>query len=555
VTTTSPITDQTERTGSASQQTATVTIDRRRPISRIDPMIFGHFLESNFFGNIEGGVFDEGSGLALSGDTAESGLRTDVIELCRRLGVPIVRWPGGNFTSAYHWEDGVGPRDARPRRLDLTWGGEETNRFGTDEFLAWCSRIDAKPYLVHSCRSVDDAVRWVEYTNYGGDTAYTRTRAANGHPDPYRVRYWGVGNEVYGPWQMGHRSAEQYAADARDHGRFMKQVDSELSLIGVGLSREEWMRPVLNGTRDLFDYVSLHLYGATTQLPGDSADPSEYETMVAQSLYFEDRIRAFSELVTSLADEAGLQRPPAIALDEWNMRHHEPADWPDPLPGADGGVAPRELPAGGAARRVNRYSSRTLADALFYAGVFHVLYRSSGLPSAPTMANTVNLINANALIEVRPHGALASATYHVWDLYQNHLGPVCVPATVTGPSQRAGIRQGAEQQDGDFIHQLAEVPYLDAVATTSDDGSTLQVAVINRHPSESITARIQISDGDRPSDARLLTLGAGVDDLYASNSFSAPDRVALVDRGSIRIPDEGYAFAPHAISVLHFRLS
>lgn len=535
---------------------AVITIDRHHRIGRVDPMIYGHFLESNFYGNIEGGVFDEGSSLALGGSTAVNGLRSDVIELCRNLGVPIVRWPGGNFTSAYHWEDGIGPRDTRPRRLDLTWGGEESNRFGTDEFLAWCAEVGTEPLLVHSCRSVDDAVRWVEYTNYGGDTAYARARAANGHPEPYGVRYWGIGNEVYGPWQMGHRSAEAYAADAREHARFMRMVDPELKLIGVGTAREEWMRPVLAHTGQLMDYLSLHLYGAATHLATRPDDAGEYDAMVAQSLYFEQQIAAFSEMISTIAGELGIERPLSIALDEWNMRHLEPAEWPEPRRGDDGGVAPRETPVATRPElRVNRYSPRTLADALFYAGVFHGLHRLSGLEIAPTMANTVNLINANALIAVRPGGALGTATYHVWDLYQNHLGPVALPVRVDGPVRRAPIRQGAQQHDGEFLVQNGIVPHLDAIATTSADRGSLQLVVINRHSEDPIDCRLITDDGLLPSRADMITIGAGEADLYATNSFDDPQRVALRHRGSVEIPADGFRFEPHSITALRFDLT
>ena len=142
---------------------ATLEIETGADVGRIDRRIFGHFLEGNFFGNIQGGVFDEGSPLALDGPGVTRGLRRDVIEACRGLGLPVVRWPGGNYASAYHWEDGIGPRDARPRRLELTWGGregmplEEDNRFGTDEFLAWCALVGAEPYLNNSSRSVEEA--------------------------------------------------------------------------------------------------------------------------------------------------------------------------------------------------------------------------------------------------------------------------------------------------------------------------------------------------------------------------------------------------------------
>ncbi|MGH2355160.1 MAG: hypothetical protein ACRDI2_15385 [Chloroflexota bacterium] len=149
---------------------ATIQIDTRGEIGRIDRHIYGHFLEGHFFGNIHGGVFDEGPPLSIADAGVTPGLRLDVIDACRALGLPIVRWPGGNYASAYHWEDGIGPRDRRPRRLELTWGGqdgnppEEDNHFGTDEFLAWCRLVGAAPYLNTNGRSVEEAVRWLEYT-------------------------------------------------------------------------------------------------------------------------------------------------------------------------------------------------------------------------------------------------------------------------------------------------------------------------------------------------------------------------------------------------------
>lgn len=528
---------------------ATIVVDPDHEIGRVDPLIYGHFLESNFFGNVEGGVFDEGSTLAHGGHGPKNGLRRDVIDLCRKLGVPIMRWPGGNFTSAYHWEDGIGPRDQRPRRLDLTWSGEESNRFGTDEFLAWCHEVGTEPFLVHSCRDVDDAVRWVEYTNYGGDTAYTRARAANGHPQPYRVRHWGVGNEVYGRWQMGHRTAERYAADAAEHARFMRLVDPDLTLVGVGTAREEWVRPLLQQAGHLLDYVSLHLYGACVQ----PADNDEYARIIEQSLYFEQEIASYSQMVESIASDLGLDRPLSIAMDEWNMRHLEPVSWPEPGPGDDGGVAPRATGSIDSPRlRVNRWSPRTLADALFYAGVFHGLQRLCGLPVAPRMANTVNLINANALIAVRPHGALPATTYHVWDLYQNHLGPVALPVTVAGPTRQSAIRQGAHRNENPFPTRAGVVPYLDTIATRDALNKSLQVVVINRHPADTIDAQLVLGNTTPPGRAHVFSLGADADDLYASNTFDNPSRVALVDGGMVELTDSHYHFPPHSITLLDF---
>ncbi|MFF0341474.1 alpha-L-arabinofuranosidase C-terminal domain-containing protein [Kribbella sp. NPDC004875] len=532
---------------------ATIDIqrDRRHPI---DPMIYGHFLESAFFGNIQGGVFEEGSHLAYGGDDVRNGLRTDVIKLCQELGLPIVRWPGGNFTSPYRWEDGVGPRGSRPRRLELAWGSEEDNHFGTDEFLAWCAEVGTTPYLAHSCRDVEDAVRWVEYTNYGGDTEYTRQRARNGHPAPYGVEYWGLGNEVYGAWQMGHRSAAAYAADAAEHARFMHAVDPGLKFVAVGKTddRDGWTEAVLGTVGNQIDYLSFHLYGATTQLIDGAA---EYDAIVAQSLYFEQQIVEYSELVGGIAARAGVERPLGLALDEWNIRHVEPASWPAPQPSDDGGTVERDLTglATGPAHRVNRWNPRTLADALFYAGVFHALHRAGGREVPVTMANTVNLLNANGVIVARPGGAVRAATYHVWDLYQNHLGPIALGADVRSPSRLAAVRQGDERDHrGDFQTRSATVPDLDVSAAQTEDGRSVRIAVINRNRTSAIRAGLTLDGRREGLPARAVVKQLAADDVLASNSLGAPDEVALRDLGTVELDEAAYDFPPHSITLLSF---
>lgn len=534
---------------------ATIEIDRAREIGRIDPNIYGHFLESAFFGNIEGGVFDEGSPLSYSESGPRNGLRRDVIEACRHLHMPIVRWPGGNFTSPYHWEDGIGPREKRPRRLELAWGSEETNRFGTDEFLAWCAEVGTEPYLAHHCRGVDDAVRWVEYTNYGGDTHYTRLRGR----EPYQVRYWGLGNEVYGRWQMGHRPAERYAADAREHAQFMHAVDPGLSFIAVGKPGEEWTRPVLEQLGNRIDYISLHLYGASTHLYSGSSDGvDDYDAVVAQSLYFEREIHDYAHQIAELARQAGVARPLGIALDEWNIRHLEPASWPEPQPSDDGGVVPREIPSTDetpARFRVNRWSPRTLADALFYAGVFHTLHRASGLPVPVTMANTVNLVNANGLLAVRPGGLVRSATYHVWDLYRNHTGSVAIEANVQGPARTGVVRMGDHRDgSGGFDTRPATVPALDVSATLTDDRRQLKVAVINRHRSRPVRARLALDGRGALPQAAVHELCSGTEEVFAVNTIGEPDRIALRERGKVELADGTYEFPAHSITLLSFDL-
>jgi alpha-L-arabinofuranosidase len=546
----------TTETTATAENLARIDISSAAPDRGIDPGIYGHFLESAFFGNIEGGVFDEDSELSVRSEGPLGGCRQDVIEACRDLGMPVVRWPGGNFTSAYWWQDGTGPRAGRPRRLELAWGSEESNRFGTPEFLAWCEATGATPYLAHSCRSVEDAVRWVEYCNHAGDTEMTRKRRADGIDPARPVPIWGLGNEVYGPWQMGHRSPERYAEDALEHARFMRAVDGSIRFVAVGLDEDRWTDVVVRELGEISDWFSVHAYGAGFHLVDPS--PAEFDAIVAQSVHVESVLQGFSAKLAAAADRHGITSPLEIALDEWNMRHYEPRTWDDPQPGADGAIAPRDT--GGAADepghagdngwRVSRYSPRTLADALFYSGVFHAMHRTALNPVPVTMANTVNLVNANGLLAVREGGVVRSATFHVWDLYLNHTGTVPLAARVQGPSVTTGVRHeqgwGGEAQ---CVEVPAVVGLLDVSATASADGSRRYLAVINRSADESVAGELRVDGEPLAGEVRVHTLGADVADLWAANTLEDPDALGL--RASTSdVADGAWTFPAHSITVL-----
>ncbi|PCC37900.1 alpha-N-arabinofuranosidase [Brachybacterium alimentarium] len=540
-----------------TQATITISTSER---AEVDPDVYGHFLESAFFGNIEGGVFDEGSPLSVTGQGALDGCRLDVIEACRELGLPVVRWPGGNFTSAYWWRDGVGPRDERPRRLELAWRSEESNRFGTPEFLAWVEAVttDATPtaaYLHHGARSVDDAVRWVEYTNYAGRTEMTALRAADGHPDPYDVLWWGVGNEIYGPWQMGHRSVEQYVQDAREHTRFMRQVDSRLKFIACGWEREEYTEKLISGLGDQVDAVSLHLYGLDHHL----TDPTEaeFDDILAQPVHFEQEIAAYADEIAFVADRAHLDRAPTIVMDEWNNRHMESAELSEPVPAAQGGFEPHGTGRIEDRKRVNRHSSRTLADALMYSGVFHAIHRAAAHEVPVTMANAVNLINANGILQVRPEGVIRTPLFHIWRLYQNLFQPFAVRADVTAPAAWRRLRRGSARQDEHGYPrrtQPAAISLLDVSASTSQDGRTLTIAAINRSATDPLTARLARGHGELPDVATCHDLGAEEMDLFQVNTLSDPEACSLRDRGDVTLHDGTYTFPAHSVTLLTFAI-
>src|SRR4051795_12766205 len=243
-------------------QRAKMVLEKDFKISEVDNRIYGSFVE-HLGRAVYGGIYEPGHPQA-----DENGFRQDVIEMVKELQVPLVRYPGGNFVSGYRWEDGVGPTATRPRRLNLAWHTTETNEFGVDEFVRWAARAGVEPMLAVNLgtRGVDEAVGLLEYTNVHGGTARSEQRIANGSPAPHDVRMWCLGNEMDGPWQLGHKTAAEYGRLAAETARAMRMLDPGLELVACGSSGGwmptflEWERTVLEHTYELVDYVSLHAY-------------------------------------------------------------------------------------------------------------------------------------------------------------------------------------------------------------------------------------------------------------------------------------------------------
>jgi alpha-L-arabinofuranosidase len=280
----------------------------------VDRRIFGQFIE-HLGRCIYGGIFDEGSPRS---DARR--FRTDVLEAVRALRIPILRWPGRNFASGYHWRDGVGPRGQRPRRSELAWFAEESNRFGTDEFIAYCREIGAEPFVCINMGSgtMDEAQAWVEYCNGTGNTSWATLRRQHGHPEPYRVRYWGLGNEMYGSWQIGSLNAHDYVKKARGFAMVMKRTDPTIQLVACGQTGwSERDEIVLSGLAEFVDYHSIHLYTGM----------ADHYATVFQSHQAERAIRICSSLIERVRLAQRIAHPIHIAFDEWNVwyrtRSHE----------------------------------------------------------------------------------------------------------------------------------------------------------------------------------------------------------------------------------------
>ncbi len=265
-----------QSTTAASAQSALIKLDFDRQLGTIDRNIYGNFIE-HLGRCIYGGIYDEGSPLSDS-----DGFRKDVLEAVRNLRISVLRWPGGNFSSGYNWKDGIGPKDLRPRRWDTAWQAEESNRFGTDEFIAYCRKVGAEPYICVNMGTgtMQEAADWVEYCNGTMNTDWANLRRKNGHPEPYSVKLWGLGNEIYGSWQAGHKDATQYAQLAAEFAKMMRWIDPDIKLVACGGNNADWDRQVLEGVGQFADYISMHHYGGSLDTAKEIDDAHRLEQQV-----------------------------------------------------------------------------------------------------------------------------------------------------------------------------------------------------------------------------------------------------------------------------------
>ncbi|HEV2617565.1 MAG TPA: alpha-L-arabinofuranosidase C-terminal domain-containing protein [Candidatus Acidoferrales bacterium] len=487
-----------EASAPATSAAARIKIDFDRKIGSIDRNIYGNFIE-HLGRCIYGGIDDEGSPLSSS-----DGLRKDVLAAARGIHVSVLRWPGGNFSSGYNWKDGIGPKDARLRRWDTAWQEEESNRFGTDEFIDYCRKLGAEPYICVNMGTgtMQDAADWVEYCNATTDTYWANQRKKNGHAEPYNVKYWALGNEVYGSWQAGHKDAAEYAADALEFGKMMRWVDQTIKLVACGGPGVEWNLPVLEKLMDIVDYISLHHYG------GSMDNAKEFQ----DAHNFEKQIGVLDAVITAAMSRSRKKERVAIAVDEWNIWFRS---W---------------------FHRGNNHMLEevyNLRDALWVASGLNMFHRNCQTVKLADMAQLVNVI---APIMANETGIVLQTTYYPLKLYTEYCGDVALD-----PLVRSDAFPGAP-----------DVPYLDVSATTDNTNGKLTLAVVNRHPTDNISADIVI-DGFTPRASGELHEINGPS-LDATNTFARPNQVTAKQR---TFSDAGRAFrqtfAAHSVSVMTLR--
>jgi alpha-L-arabinofuranosidase len=464
---------------------ARIMIDLDRTVAHVDRRILGGFAE-HLGRCVYGGIYDEGSPLA-----DENGFRKDVLDAVRRLRPPVLRWPGGNFVSGYHWADGIGPKDQRPRRMELAWHTEESNRFGTDEFMAFCAAVGAEPYLCVNMGTgtIDEAQAWIEYCNGTGNTEWANRRGSNGHTDPYRVRYWGLGNEMYGSWQIGQQSAEDYVKNARQWAKVLSWTDPSIELVSCGeFGWTDWDEEVIPGLAEFVRWHSIHLYTGS----------DDYWSNVLAPHQTERAMRITAALIEKARYNQKIRHPIHIAYDEWNVWFRE----------RDGRAGLEE-----------RY---TLADALAVSTYLHAFVRHA---RAVRMANLAQMVNAIAPIVTNEQGMFLQSIYHPLRLFADHLGSSSLD--VHTDSERHELDEAPEPDPWPYrVADLGPFPLLDAVATLSGTGRELMVSVVNRSPDTDVTAEIRLGGGGfSAAQARVEEINAS--DWTKANSFACPDAVSV----------------------------
>ena len=490
-------------------------IDRRRELGRRDPMIYGHFIE-HFHRQIYGGVYDPGNPLS-----DEDGLRTDVLEAMRRIKVPVLRWPGGCFVSSYHWKDAVGEK--RTPLFDKAWRVEDPNTFGTDEYVKMCRKIGCEPYICTNAGTgtAEEMSDWAEYCNLESEGQYAKWRIANGYPKPHRVKYWSVGNENYGAWEIGAKDAKEWGRLVAEASKMLKHVDPRIELTAAALTDLDWNINLLKMSGQFLDWISIHRYWDDVHEHNDLAG---YETVMAFTNHTGDSIRK----VRGLLEAMGLEKKIRIAFDEWNLR-----GWCHPnVHTVRQGVTKDEYLA---PRDLNDDNSKyTMADAVFSACFLNECNRNCDIVG---MANFAPIVNTRGCIYTYEDGIVLRTTYHVFDLYVNYLGDIILDSWTEG-MDRMDVKNGASGE-------TESTELLDILATRFSDREGTALAIVNKHPLESREITLDL---DAEGEAVLYRIAGESTESY--NDIGREEvRIEREDLGAYR-PGMRVPLKPHSVSVL-----
>jgi alpha-N-arabinofuranosidase len=458
---------------------------------------------------IYGGIYDEKSPLS-----DQFGFRRDVMDAVTGLGVSILRWPGGNFASGYNWKDGIGPKDQRPARPELAWNDVESNRFGTDEFLRYAETIKAEPYICVNLGlgTIGDARDWVEYTNSAKPTYWAQQRRKNGRDQPYNVKYWGLGNEIDGPWQLGHKNAEEYSTFALEAAKAMRGIDPTIKLVASGSSNYGqnadwvgWNRTVLQTLRNQIDYISLHTY-----INNRANDLEQYLGASQQT------VKRYIDTTRALIREVQVgpnPRPIAIAYDEWNVWYR----------------------TGNKEKLEEIYN---FEDALAMGMFFNEFFRNADVVK---MANLAQMVNVIAPIMTNDKTLFLQPIYFPIVEFGKQRGNAALDVWVSSPTYK-------------LTNRPEEPSYLDVSATYDRTNHAVFVNVLNRSKDKELSTSIETGGAVEGSAAVWQMNNA---DLKATHTFGDDRKVrpttsttaVTLEKGAFR-----YTFPAHSLTILRLTM-
>ncbi|MBN1808241.1 MAG: alpha-N-arabinofuranosidase [Planctomycetes bacterium] len=478
-------------------QKASASLDRQDAIGRLDERLYGSFIE-HLGRAVYGGIYEPGHPSA-----DKAGFRGDVADLVQELRVPIIRYPGGNFVSGYNWEDGVGPAEKRPRRLELAWFATETNLFGTDEFAAWAKKVEAEAMLAVNLgtRGPEAAGNLVEYCNHSGGTYWSDLRRSNGYRKPHGVKVWCLGNEMDGPWQIGHKTADEYGRAAAEAAKVMKWVDPSIELVACGSSSmrmptfPKWERTVLEHTYEYVDYISLHTY------IGKHGDDTE--AFLAETVNMDRFIRTVVSICDEVKTKKGGSKDVNISFDEWNVWYHTATEdrekhrWKEAPPLLE--------------------EAYTMEDALVAGLMLITLIRNSDRVRMACLAQLVNVLGP---IMTQSGGAAWRQT--IFYPYKQ--------ASVYG--RGTALRMGIDCALND-AGEISAVPVVEGAAVMDEAKGDVTIFAVNRSLEEEAVFQCDVRSFKKFGGVEHTVLVD--DDLKAVNTGDQPDRIRPVKAHGARI--------------------
>ena len=488
-------------------QTAKIKIDVARTIGEIDPNIYGVFMEpihfsgrrmglpdTVSFNTVYGNLYDPSSPLA-----DKNGFRKDYIDAMKELKITNMRWPGGNFVMGYDWKDGIGPKDQRPPRINLAWGGIDNNHVGTDEWIELNKAMGSENVICVNLglATIKDACDWVEYCNYKRGTYYSNLRIKYGHEKPYDVRIWDLGNEVDGaPWELGHKDAEDYVKIAREAAKAMRSVDNTIKFVASGSSYYsgqwvEWNRKVLTGLGDMISYISIHRYWENS--------PDYYSFMGQSAMDFEEKIRVTADEIDAVRTMENFKNPIYISVDEWGS------------------------------------FGRNFRSVLPIAQCLNSFIRHADIVKMSNFTMMTSLLGSD-----REKGTFKTPLFYTYKLFSNNCRGSSVDTYV--------------QCDTFNTDKYKGIPYLDVTSVYSKEENSVIINVINRSKEKSIGTDIINSSGDFTGKATISEVNSS--DINAPFSYDEQSKYTpAVKEIPVKDNQFNYSFPPHSFTQIIIKVS